>query len=268
MHKTTAPKIIIRRPAASPVASSPAAAAHQNTPLSLVSQYYTLINGGHFDTAWTYLSPALQAQLGPFASWADGYSGSAATTLTEPISTTGDQLSADLAVGNVTYQGTWTVNSDVSLITSAHITQVSPATSPSVAEAPALVANGAPTLVGFSNDATNIFKVTGWTGWGSGTATATGTVIYEDCVPDCAGGIPDPLPGYGHVRRAHQGRVHLGHRAHPGRADERHAAGLPVARRPEQRDHHHPDLAVPGSLAARPERPGHPAGAFASTKVY
>src|SRR5271165_659420 len=80
-------KIIVVRPSASAPAAPPSSAAPQNSTLSLVSQYYTLINGGHFDTAWTYLSPAVQAQLGPFASWADGYSGSAATTLTEPIST-------------------------------------------------------------------------------------------------------------------------------------------------------------------------------------
>jgi hypothetical protein len=175
-HKVT----VVRPPASAP------AVAH-NTPLSLVSQYYTLINGGHFDMAWTYLSPAVQAQLGPFASWADGYSGSAATTLVEPIRTSGDQLTADLAVGSVTYQGTWTTNSDVSLITSAHIVQVSPAASPS--------AGPEPRIVGFSGDSTNIFTVTSWSGWGSDTATATGTVLYLNCVPDCARStISQPYP--------------------------------------------------------------------------
>ena len=160
-----------------PVATPAPAVAH-NTPLSLVSQYYTLINGGHFDMAWRYLSPAVQAQLGPFASWADGYSGSAATTLTEPIRTSGDQLTANLAVGSETYQGTWTTNSDVSLITSAHIIRVSPAASPS--------AGHYPKIIGFSGDSTNIFTVSSWSGWGTPTATATGTVMYLNCVPDCA----------------------------------------------------------------------------------
>ena len=72
-----------------PVTSSPAAVPAQNTPLSLVSQYYTLINGGSYSEAWNYLSPAVQDQLGPYASWADGYAGSD-TTFTL-VSVSGDQ---------------------------------------------------------------------------------------------------------------------------------------------------------------------------------
>jgi len=188
-HK--APKIkITARPV--PTASSPAAEPTENSPMSLVSGYYTLINGGNYSEAWPYLSPAVQDQLGPYSSWAAGYAGSD-TTLTQ-LSASGDTVTADLVVGGDEYQGTWTVNSNASLITSAHIVQASPAASPS-SSGGALVSGGAPGYVGFSNDATNIFTATSWSNWGGATATATGTVNYLNCVPDCAGStIHQPYP--------------------------------------------------------------------------
>ena len=101
----------------------------QNSPWSLVSEYYTTINAGDYSEAWLYLSPAEQSALGPYSSWAAGYSGSQ-TTLTF-ISASGDQVTASLGSGSTQYQGTWTVNSNASLITGASIVQTSaPAASP------------------------------------------------------------------------------------------------------------------------------------------
>ena len=190
-----APKIVVKRPvAARPAASSPSPQLTENSPMSLVSGYYTLINGGNYSEAWPYLSPAVQDQLGPYSTWAAGYAGSD-TTLTQ-LAASGDTVTADLAVGGNEYQGTWTVNANASLITSAHIVQTSAAASPSSGGGGALVSSGPPVIVGFSGDATNIFKTTvsGWTGWGSDTATATGTVIDEGCVPNCASGSQTPYP--------------------------------------------------------------------------
>jgi hypothetical protein len=52
-----------------------------------------------------------------------------------------------------------------------------------------------PSLVGFSGDGGNIFSVSGgWSSWGSASTTASGTVNYQDCVPDCADGSETPYP--------------------------------------------------------------------------
>jgi len=52
-----------------------------------------------------------------------------------------------------------------------------------------------PGLVGFSGDAGNIFNVSGgWSSWGSASTTASGTVNYQGCVPNCAEGSETPYP--------------------------------------------------------------------------
>jgi len=49
-----------------------------------------------------------------------------------------------------------------------------------------------PSTIAFSGDSGNIATQLVWSNWGSGTATATGIVDIQGCVPDCASGSETP----------------------------------------------------------------------------
>jgi hypothetical protein len=98
----------------------------QTDPWAVLSEYYGNIESGNYSAAWNLLSPSMQAQLGPYASWATGYSDTGEQTLNENWES-GDEVSAniaavDTATGDTQYfSGAWTV--DNGLITSASVTQ-------------------------------------------------------------------------------------------------------------------------------------------------
>jgi hypothetical protein len=109
-------------PGAAPVYTPPI----QTDPWAVLNGYYGDIESDNYSAAWNLLSPSMQAQYGPYYSWAAGYANTGAQTLTENWESSGE-VSANIAAvetatGDTQYfSGSWTVENG--LITSASVTQ-------------------------------------------------------------------------------------------------------------------------------------------------
>jgi hypothetical protein len=223
------PKTSTSQPAAVPKTTSPAATAPATgngvytgpDPFNILKSYYDAdISNQDYQAAWLLLSPGMQDKLGPYSSWAAGYANSGGEMVLK-ISESGGTVQAylitsDSAGATGYWKGTWTVD-NAGLISSASTVKVSglpasyqnepgvPATSAATPTpvntntTPELVPLGGsgivkPTTIDISGDATNIPSNLVWSSWTDTSATATGTITIEGCVPDCASGSQTSEP--------------------------------------------------------------------------
>lgn len=94
-------------------------------PWAVVSAYYGDIESANYAEAWSFLSPSMQARLGPYDAWVAGYQTTVQTSVSE-LGQSGDTVTINITAeesdgSSRSYTGYYTVSNGK--ITSAHITE-------------------------------------------------------------------------------------------------------------------------------------------------